>query len=221
VDKEIFNTSVHGKLTCTSCHSNFQQIPHQKFATIKDFKIDTIKNCQTCHAKQSEKYSNSVHSKIAGSGGPTCSDCHGDVHTITKAKLIENALVGKNELIKKSVELCTSCHTGKVKESYEESFHGKAVALGSTKAPSCVSCHGSHEALVSPDAIGQNCASCHGGSAAKLASSGPEHFTLEPKGESRPMYFTYKTFTWLTIITITLLIIHIELELFRRLKNAK
>lgn len=217
VDYEQFQASVHAGFGCISCHPEATNIPHQQAST----KIETLEEskCFACHSEAKKDYLQGSHAFNDGAGAQ-CTDCHGE-HNVQR---VEDAASPVNRM--NIAETCTSCHQGVVKESYAESFHGKAVSLGSLEAASCVDCHGSH-AILGPDNplspvakanIPQTCAKCHNSPQANFAD-GKEHYALEPTGEGAPMYFTLKFFTWLTIITITLLIIHIELELFRKLRS--
>lgn len=216
VDEEAFQNSVHGFSKCVSCHPGTESFPHD--TTINVQKAAIQDSCSTCHPNEVQEYNKSFHA----TGVATCADCH-DAHYGQKMKDLPIA-----QQLQSHVETCGQCHQGRVWESYQESFHGKAVSLGGTKVPSCVSCHGAH-AIVGPDDpsspvakanIPNTCATCHKEPQANMAA-GTEHFLLEKEGPGKPMFYTFKFFTWLTIITITLLIIHIELELFRRLKNIK
>ena len=217
VDLEAFEHSVHSFSSCVSCHPGSDTFPHGE--TVRMDRSKVADSCITCHPAQTEEYKMSLHSK----GIATCTDCHGGAHTIQK----ESQLPISQQL-QNHVETCGQCHQGRVLQSYQESFHGIGVYLGGTQVPSCVSCHGAHAALgpddpASPVAVAnipQTCSACHEDSPANMAT-GTEHFLLEREGPGKPMFYTYKFFTWLTIITITLLIIHIELELFRRFRDAK
>jgi len=213
VNIETFQNSVHGFATCNSCHPGTETFPHDKTAAAMP------DSCSTCHPNEVAEYQKSSHAQ----GFASCVDCHGDMHSGQKQKDLPVA-----QKLQMHVETCGRCHEGRVLESYLESFHGKAVTLGGTNVPSCVTCHGAH-AVTGPDVpaspvavanIPNTCASCHPEPQANMAA-GTEHFVLAPEGPGKPMYYTFKFLTWLTIITITLLIIHIELELFRRLRNAK
>lgn len=217
VDSEILANSVHNFATCTSCHPGSDAFPHPETVAMDRSKISD--SCSTCHATQTEDYKLSLHSK----GIATCTDCHGGAHTIQKESNLPIS-----QRLQNHVETCGKCHQGRVFESYQQSFHGIGVYLGGTEVPSCVTCHGAHATLgpddpASPVAVAnipQTCSACHENSPANMAA-GTEHFLLEREGPGKPMFYTYKFFTWLTIITITLLIIHIELELFRRFRDAK
>ncbi len=212
VDKSAFDASVHGTNSCTSCHQNEKEFPHIKTGTTaKD-------SCNLCHTDATNKFLTSDHGK---SNQVSCNSCHGPVHGI-KSSTDTIAPTNRQNI----ADTCSSCHQGRVANSYAASFHGRAVYLGSEKTATCVSCHGSHD-IFGPDNpastvakanIPETCASCHIKAQPNFAN-GIEHFELKPDGPGAPMYYTFKFFTWLTIITITLLIIHIELELFRRYKE--
>src|SRR6185503_315725 len=71
VDMARHESSVHGKLGCTTCHQDVTAVPHQKVA-----KVD----CGTCHADQRKEYLGSVHGdERVWKNNPraaTCTSCH-------------------------------------------------------------------------------------------------------------------------------------------------
>lgn len=170
-------------------------------------------NCNQCHANVASSLKNSVHSTLS------CTSCHSDVNAYPHP---EGVSVDKKE----SVALCSTCHTGRVVDSYQHSFHGKAVFLGSQRSASCVDCHSAHEVLgedhpnsqVAKGNVPQTCAKCHENPSPGFAE-GTEHFELAAMGPGKPMYYTAKFFVWLTMIAMTLLVIHIELQLYRELRT--
>lgn len=95
---------------------------------------------------------------VHGQLGLSCVNCHQD--------LAEADLPHPPEL--EPVD-CGSCHAG-VQGTYEESVHGYALERGNQRAPTCASCHGSHNILSSSDPsspthkvrLPATCASCHG-----------------------------------------------------------
>lgn len=218
VNEGEYLVSQHGTNRCTSCHRDITDYPHVGALTGEKMRTAIDNNCRDCHRDVNAVCSNSVHGNKV-----RCSACHG-VHNIRK-KEDAQALIAKQQL----PHTCTAsgCHNGRIKESYEESFHGKAVLLGSQKAASCVDCHGAHDingpALAASPVNKVNtpktCAKCHFRAEPNFAS-GKEHFLLEKEGDGAPMYYTLKFFVWLTIIVVTLLIIHMQLELYRKYKNA-
>lgn len=169
-------------------------------------------DCIQCHGDKVDKVQHSAHNFLS------CSSCHTEIKGFPHP---EGASLDKKEI----VATCSTCHKGVVTESYSESFHGKAVHLGSQRAATCSDCHGSHDILgpenpasqVSKENIPKTCTNCHG-VASPGFSQGSEHFQLLASGLGAPMYHTAKFFTWLTIIVITALVIHIELQLFHNLR---
>jgi hypothetical protein len=92
-------------------------------------------------------------------GSLSCVDCHADL-----AKLTE--LPHPEKLAKVD---CATCHTDAV-EKFTQSVHAQAATRGSADAPTCVSCHGTHDIKPSSDPqsrtyhlnIAATCATCHG-----------------------------------------------------------
>jgi hypothetical protein len=170
-------------------------------------------NCLQCHGSQRLSIEGSIHQFLS------CTSCHTD---ITDFPHPPGASFSKKEI----VITCTKCHKGIVQESYTESFHGKAVLLGSVKSATCTDCHGYHDILssnnpaskVSKENTPETCANCHG-LASPGFSQGDEHFKPAAAGAGAPMFYTAKFFIWLTLIVITALVIHIELQLFQNLRS--
>lgn len=170
-------------------------------------------NCLQCHGDKGASVQSSEH------GFLSCISCHTGIEGYPHP---EGAALYKKE----SVATCTGCHKGQVTESYAKSFHGKAIHLGSEKSASCADCHGAHDILgqdnpkskVAKENIPSTCASCHK-QASPGFSQGKEHYTLSPTGPGAPMYFTGKFFIWLTLIIMTALVIHIELQLYHNLRT--
>lgn len=162
-------------------------------------------------------YQSSVH------GNFDCVVCHLDFKAAPHPK------VDFRDFQIKANKYCLNCHP-KIEESYNESFHGKAVNLGSAKAATCSDCHTSHNILgpnntnstVNKDNIAKQCARCHGGNAYKNFANGTEHYLLKKDGPgtSNIMYYTVKFFSWLLFVVISLLFIHMMMELYRNFKNA-
>jgi hypothetical protein len=88
VNEEIFNSSVHGKVTCQGCHTDIIKIPHDPAK-----KVDCLTECHIVEPTSSKNFSHkhaatflaaSVHSKYDENGKlkkyaedyPECKDCH-------------------------------------------------------------------------------------------------------------------------------------------------
>lgn len=181
--------------------------------TVRVTAVQAQEDCRLCHGDKGLHIDSSVHRVLS------CTSCHTDIKSFPHP---EGASLDKKE----SVASCTSCHKGQITESYAESFHGKAVHLGSLKAAACVDCHGTHDILgkdnpdskVAKENIPETCGSCHGQVSPGFAE-GKEHYQLASFGAGAPMYYTAKFFVWLTMIVITALVIHIELQLFQNLRT--
>jgi hypothetical protein len=147
----------------------------QGFWTPSDARI-SLEKCTLCHGKPEfrkilvdgqirdlfateDSLKGSVHEK------KTCVDCHFDVSEIPHRQRPKRVT-------------CTHCHyKGNAEgapqsDAYLEYFgsvHGKAIAKGSTKAPLCQDCHGSHAIFkvkdpgshVSRLSVAETCGRCH------------------------------------------------------------
>jgi formate dehydrogenase gamma subunit len=97
------------------------------------------------------EYAGSVH----GAVGFGCTSCHQNADFPHAPDM--------------TVGSCGTCH-GQVQQVYDNSLHGYAVARGNPRAPTCQSCHGSHNVLSSSNPRSQThkvrlpntCAECHG-----------------------------------------------------------
>lgn len=175
-------------------------------------------NCASCHEQQSKEFKAGVHSQ----NGMSCTDCH-QVHDTNGGAHQDPMSIPQN-----IPETCGACHKGDVAKSYEDSFHGRALALGSIKTADCTSCHDSHNIIKAADPaspvaqanIPATCGKCHEEPIQNYAA-GTEHKVLASTGAGKPQYNTLKFFVWLTIISVVCLILHMEMELLHMFKKAK
>jgi len=191
VSEKEFKSSVHGKLSCSDCHTDIKDDKHaeggQKAA---DKKV----NCETCHAKAEKAYLQGLHAKMIMKGterAANCYDCHGK-HNILPDKNPKSMVYISN-----IDRTCTRCHSDMVfakehalgeavtKEEFEKSVHGM------TGQVTCISCHGSHDLLrsvIDPKStifrsnIPQTCGTCHPKITKEFAES--IHGTLAARGRS-------------------------------------
>ncbi len=145
VDPAKHKTSVHGDLSCTTCHTDIKEFPHPA-------KIAQV-NCASCHAEPSTDVPKSIHS---APGSEACAGCHGAAHYVEPAAKIVP-------------ERCAQCHADQVKE-FRSSVHGRAAKNGDSTGPTCSSCHGTvHKILSAQDPLSpvakknlpDTCGSCH------------------------------------------------------------
>ncbi len=180
VNEEKFKNSIHSSFSCTDCHNDVKDVPHEK--------PPAKPACATCHADEQAQYDTSLHAKAIRNGNPRaagCVDCHGSPHEVVvssdPASRVAKANVPKT---------CGACHSQKfVMESsgnsiqpvasYAESVHGKAVAAGSEKAAVCTDCHGAHNILAPGDPkstiykfnVPLTCGKCHDAVKAEFVQS--------------------------------------------------
>jgi len=172
VDAGKMKQSIHGSMFgCVDCHKDVTSSPHEKTPA----KV----TCTQCHADAAAAYQHSFHAtakKPDGTNPATCSDCHGDVHTILPVSDPKSPVHHTN-----IPATCGTCHgqkflmesTGNSAQpfvSYQESVHGRAVESGSQTAAVCTDCHGAHDILPANDSkslinkfnVPQTCGKCHG-----------------------------------------------------------
>lgn len=214
VDRAQYESSVHGSKQCVTCH-NFAE-PYQTGMSLDPVRMST--QCGSCHYQAWSDYQGSVH---AGNNmGTNCATCHGS-HAITKVQDAASPMNAQNQ-----VQSCGNCHQ-QAAAQYKESFHGKAVALGSTQSPSCAGCHGAHKILSSQNPVAVTsaqqapalCAKCHGGSS--LGLNAVEHYAMSSQGFGAPMYWVKKIFMWLIILVVGFFLVHILLDLWHKLRTRR
>jgi len=159
-----FAGSVHGGLTCDTCHEKITVYPHPR-------RTKAI-SCQTCHDDKAKIVSKSEHALKVIPNSEMCESCHGMPHTILNSKN-PGSPTSRNKI----TDTCNNCHTKmgfqKLKDaysSYSKTVHGKAfLEKNNLKAAICIDCHGSHnletasnsEATIYKFNIPATCGKCH------------------------------------------------------------
>jgi len=170
VDVGHFETTPHGSTDCLDCHVGGER-RHRRG-------LDPV-DCAACHAEVADEQIVSVHGaeglqRIPGMELPSCSSCHGDVHTMTLASEPSSPVHEGRQ-----GETCGVCHgTGQPAppgvhtirpiEAYTASVHAAAVTSGDHGA-SCSDCHTSHSPLQATDPASSihrsnvpgTCGTCH------------------------------------------------------------
>ena len=173
VAPEAFAGSVHESLTCQTCHADATSVPHE--ATPAKVKLDA---CAMCHGDQVDAYKKGIHGRANGDGvveAPTCTNCHGSIHSILPHTNDKSAAHWSN-LAKTcahchaNVELAQKFHIPVVRpvEAYLQGVHARAVAEG-RRAAVCSDCHRSHDILpasspessIYRDNVPKTCGNCH------------------------------------------------------------
>jgi cytochrome b subunit of formate dehydrogenase len=184
--EELYRGSVHrlgrlrgseGAATCADCHRGHHVLAAADTTSpTNHFKIPYT--CGRCHGSNAVVTSEYVRLPISlpnylasihgigwkrGEMTAVCTDCHG-THNLRTAQDAQSS-INRSRL----AETCSKCH-GKIAGEYEESVHGKAVAMGITDAPTCTNCHEEHlirkhedpQALVSIEHRARElCGTCH------------------------------------------------------------
>jgi hypothetical protein len=218
---------------CQNCHGSHDIKPEKSYSSL-ELKKKITQTCGQCHLETYSTYKSSVHGKAVFdkniSEVPVCTDCHGE-HTIKKTDDPQSSV------FKTTVyNTCGSCHASEnivekygIKsdkfQTYEKSYHGIAVQFGEKRAANCASCHGVHDikpqsdpsSSIHPDNIVKTCGKCHPDANANYAKG---RIHINPYSEdSGSIYYISSFFKWLTIITLSLLAVHVVLDLVRKLKH--
>ncbi len=209
---EIWAASVHGQngIACADCHGGdprsdqvtIAMSPERGFVGAPG-RTESAATCGNCHADvtrmrqyqiptdQYAKYKASVHGErlLAGDARVAiCTDCHGS-HDVKKASDPTAKVYPLNV-----PALCASCHgDAAVMEPYDiptnqldvysKSVHGRALLEESDlRAPTCASCHGSHDAKPpsSAEVVGV-CGKCHTATQALYEQSRHAQLEIGPK----------------------------------------
>lgn len=231
VKESDLNASPHKDLGCTGCHSSVTSVPHTE-AMVKDKPA-----CANCHPTEDQKHALSVHArpdKVAGDH-PVCITCHGggNPHGIKTMKSWTKQA---------KATVCIHCHGDRARmarygvdpdaeESYNESFHGKALLrYGLTKAAMCADCHSNHEvrqpsdpaSTTNPANVATTCgkSGCHQGAKLNFATSGANHLKLKTK-EATGLFLEELFFKVLTIGTLVFLLVGVMLDLRTKVFNPR
>lgn len=172
INPDAYNSSIHGRNLCTSCHVDIKTLPHPT-----GLKIPT---CNQCHRIEAEIYNSSDHGVALKAGvneAASCRDCHGNPHALL------NSRNPKSPVFRMNVpKTCASCHEDAEKmakyaltekmpfKSYSETVHGKALLEKELiSSATCTDCHGSHDlhSLGNPKSkiyranVPSTCGKCH------------------------------------------------------------
>jgi len=180
IDLKRYNGSVHAGFSCTDCHSDITQLPHNKALKAVD--------CSSCHTDEGVLYKKSMHYKAIEQGhalAAACQDCHGTHYILSTSD--PKALTNTRNIH----DMCARCHAEKeIKKlvgvsypdsvtSYLASVHYEEIEKGNLRSATCNSCHNSHDTLGRGDPkstifkanIANTCGKCHPQAAQKYLES--------------------------------------------------
>ncbi|HET7528542.1 MAG TPA: hypothetical protein VFK10_21560 [Burkholderiaceae bacterium] len=155
--------SAHRKLDCVECHDAALTVKHPR-STLGAVKPQV---CQDCHADEFKAIAGSIHGRRSKGDKAIkdCGSCHDNLHSVLKSGDPASALSPINQ-----IKTCGGCHE-EMMAHYERSEHARALLKSGlvAGAPSCSSCHGTHDirpktdaaATTSPAKIPETCGKCH------------------------------------------------------------
>lgn len=119
-----------------------------------------------------------------------CLVCHSDEHFVRYYYSHVTTRLHKARDPREVVTMCASCHGDAefarrhglpdVVSSYLETFHGKAVLLGSAEAPDCIDCHAGHENVHAMQASENEESAVHASNRAEMCSREDCHGAAGP-----------------------------------------
>ena len=221
---EAYLKSTHGKAvvesglvaapTCTDCHTAHAVHPvSDDRSPVHRDKIP--KTCGGCHVGILNIYEKSIHGRLEAEGdarAPVCTDCH-TAHEIVEPNQVAFKL--------KSGERCGACHEDRI-EHYQETFHGKALALGRPGVAACYDCHGHHDIVPINDPTSrlygakklETCQQCHP-RAGGMFTDYLAHADHRNRKDYPVLYWTFVLMTSIVISTFAFFGAHTLLWLVR------
>ena len=213
-------------VSCAACHEPHAILPSED-ETAATHVLNQATTCGACHADEASAWLEDAHARavpeVAVPGGrvpegasraeaPSCTACHG-AHGITRPS--------EASFRSGMIERCSHCHE-RYRESFADSYHGQAAALGSAAVATCNDCHGSHgihpasdpRSTVSEARLLGTCQTCHPSATAGFAEFQP-HADHTDRERYPYVYWSYHLMTALLVGTFTLFGIHTVLWLGR------
>jgi len=186
----VFKNSIHGNLSCGSCHIGFSKTEHptKTFKNKNEYLSGASKICSMCHTDEQLK-KKPVHSTLVAQA--TCIECHGS-HTV-KGITAQKATT-------KDTEYCLSCHKHKISmtmkngESLSVSVDEAALRNSAHKNLQCIECHMAFSKKEHPVRVFKSlhdystssmslCKKCHANASHQYESS--IHFSLLDTGNTK------------------------------------
>lgn len=216
----------HGDtIACASCHPAHaaQDVDERDASVSPGNQADT---CGACHEEAAAAWSEDAHGsallahepvglatlELEGHDAPpTCTTCHGshDMRGTQAYQLMDQAAV------------CGECHEHAL-ETFDDSYHGQATALGSVAVATCSDCHGAHgvfgeddpRSLIHPDQLVESCGVCHEESRASFVLYQP-HADHNDRERYPYVYWSYRLMTALLVGVFSVFGLHSALWIVR------
>lgn len=208
--------------SCDDCHG-VHDLKRASDPDSKVFKMNIPRTCAKCHNDIYIQYNRGIHGKALAAGildSPNCTDCHGE-HEILEVSDPNSPV----NFTKVSDYVCGRCHNDPVMvekyglgedrfTSYQDTYHGKALAGGSVISANCASCHKAHDILpasnpassIHTDNLTETCQKCHIDANQEFASSYTHQSSFSEFGKiNRIVEVIY---IWMIVLVIGGMIIH-------------
>jgi hypothetical protein len=156
IDEVAYDHSAHAGVICTGCHVDYgYNSPHGSPGG--DWRAVAKQACKNCHESEFHEWSLGAHAVSPVGVGkpdpkaaskPLCGDCHGS-HDMP---VLKNNPAGQAEVRAQAEQMCgrQGCHAD-YWANFNDYYHGAAYKKGATDAPTCWTCHGTHDILKSSD----------------------------------------------------------------------
>ncbi len=198
--RALFVTGLVSAPACTDCHGSGHEIHTSRAAAAPTSHAQIPLTCGKCHTGILKEWQESAHGALwrqGGMSGPVCTTCH-EAHAINAPQ--------SAEMRHRFPSDCGACHAALYK-SYQDSFHGKAGALGYTAVAMCADCHTPHHNLkasdprssVNPRNLAATCGKCHRGEV------NASFLTFDPHADpTNPQRNRYLHWVWLLMNALLL-----------------
>ncbi|MBI4651084.1 hypothetical protein HY745_07345 [Candidatus Desantisbacteria bacterium] len=241
VNKDLFNSLTHKKLTCETCHYTIIQTPHPP---------EQIKriNCQTkCHLNDASIDKNFTHEpqnvvfRKSAHGdrveNPIGCACH-NKHLMGKVKEFSPLEINR---------MCANnCHEDKLLmykykvpsstvSSYLDSYHGEIIKFDDKNYPSCYTCHSNHDIKIKEEKespvnaknrLKKVCArkDCHQTGFEKQTFVQGTYHQIYKKADKRKEWFLEnlkKTYEYLIVFTVFISFLYYTLRFISKIRRKK
>lgn len=217
---------------CWSCHA-----PHGTQATddgtSRVAPPHQVATCGNCHEEVADSASADIHGTRLRESGvgtlamlehegseapPACTSCHGSHGMLATSD---------PDFGQTLVERCSACHEHYA-ETFDETYHGQATALGSEAVATCQDCHSAHavrpaadpRSTVSDERLVETCRTCHPAATPSFAAFEP-HADPHDRERYPHVYWVYTLMTGLLIGVFAFFGTHTALWLLRLGRNGR